>query len=87
MLELSRCLVKATTLGTLAVTIGCTAAIGQAAPPPPAVSVSPVSSRQVTETGDFIGRVVAIDKVDVAARVANCPLDNCVQPSEPDVPQ
>jgi len=31
--------------------------------------VTPVVSRQVTVTGDFIGRVVAIDKVDVVARV------------------
>jgi membrane fusion protein (multidrug efflux system) len=38
--------------------------------PPPAVSVTPVISRQVTATGDFIGRVVAIDKVDIVARVS-----------------
>src|SRR3981081_236910 len=38
--------------------------------PPPAVSVMPVVSRQVTETGDFIGRVTAIGKVDIVARVA-----------------
>jgi len=31
--------------------------------------VTPVASRQVTETGDFVGRVVAIDKVDIVARV------------------
>ena len=37
--------------------------------PPPAVSVTPVVSRQVTETGAFIGRVTAIDKVDLVARV------------------
>src|SRR5262249_43056164 len=37
--------------------------------PPPAVSVPPVVSRQVTETGGFIGRVTAIDKVDLVARV------------------
>lgn len=37
--------------------------------PPPAVSVKPVVSRQVTQTADFVGRVVAIDKVDVVARV------------------
>jgi membrane fusion protein (multidrug efflux system) len=36
---------------------------------PPSVSVRAVVSRQVTETGNFIGRVVAIDKVDVVARV------------------
>jgi membrane fusion protein, multidrug efflux system len=27
------------------------------------------ASREVTETGEFIGRVVAIDKVDIVARV------------------
>jgi membrane fusion protein, multidrug efflux system len=37
--------------------------------PPPAVSVVPVASRQVTETGDFLGRVTAINKVDIVARV------------------
>jgi membrane fusion protein, multidrug efflux system len=37
--------------------------------PPPAVSVTPVVSRQVTETGTYVGRVTAIDKVDVVARV------------------
>jgi membrane fusion protein (multidrug efflux system) len=44
-------------------------AAAQAPPPPPAVTVSPVISRQVTATGDFVGRVVAIDKVDVVARI------------------
>src|SRR5438876_51762 len=47
----------------------CSVAIAQNAPPPPAVSVTPVASRQITETGDYIGRVTAIDKVDVVARV------------------
>ena len=37
--------------------------------PPPAVSTVPVSSREVTDTAVFIGRVVAINKVDVVARV------------------
>jgi membrane fusion protein (multidrug efflux system) len=31
--------------------------------------VTPVVSRQVTETGDYIGRVTAVDKVDIVARV------------------
>src|ERR1700744_379373 len=48
--------------------LGCSAAAAQATPPP-SVSVTPVISRQVTETGSFVGRVVAIDKVDVVARV------------------
>src|SRR5271170_121818 len=43
-------------------------AIAQGAPAP-AVSVIPVASREVTDTGEFIGRVVAIDKVDIVARV------------------
>src|ERR1700688_4627630 len=46
----------------------CGVAIAQGVSPP-AVSVSPAVSRTVTETGDFIGRVIAIDKVDVVARV------------------
>src|SRR5712691_1621290 len=50
--------------------ICCCMAAAQGAPPPPAVSVVSVVSRQVTETGDFIGRVVAIDKVDIVARVS-----------------
>src|SRR5262249_54169215 len=39
------------------------------APPPPAVSVTPVVSRQVTETIDYVGRLTAVDKVDIVARV------------------
>jgi len=37
--------------------------------PPPSVTVKPVVSRPVTDTGTFIGRVVPIDRVDVVARV------------------
>jgi membrane fusion protein, multidrug efflux system len=49
-------------------TIPCGVALGQNAPPP-AVSVTPVTSRQITETTDYIGRVIAVDKVDIVARV------------------
>ena len=56
-------------ISILAVAAGGSAAAAQGASPPPAVSVSPVISRQVTETGDFVGRVIATDKVDVVARV------------------
>jgi membrane fusion protein, multidrug efflux system len=47
----------------------CGAVAAQTASPPPAVSVTPVVSKQVTETSDYIGRVTAIDKVDIVARV------------------
>jgi membrane fusion protein, multidrug efflux system len=45
------------------------AAAAQSPAPPPAVSVVPVTSRQVADVGDFVGRVTAIDKVDIVARV------------------
>jgi hypothetical protein len=35
----------------------CGAAMAQGAAPPPAVSVTPAATRQVTETGDLVGRV------------------------------
>src|SRR6202161_1713852 len=67
-----RSLVGKTSIGALILSASCAAAMAQTAPspPPPAVTVSAVVNRQVTETGDFVGRVVAIDKVDVVARVA-----------------
>jgi membrane fusion protein (multidrug efflux system) len=40
-----------------------------AAPPPPAVSVVEVAPRDVTPSMQFVGRVAAIDKVDLRARV------------------
>src|SRR3974377_1976108 len=49
--------------------LGCSGAATAQGAPLPAVSVKPVMSRQVTDTADFIGRVVAIDKVDIVARV------------------
>ena len=53
----------------LSLMASCRVATAQGAAPPPAVSVTPVASRQITETVDFIGRVTAIDKVDIVARV------------------
>ena len=56
-------------IGALSFLVHCGAATAQGASPPPAVSVTPVVSRQVTETGEFIGRVTAIplrcDRPDV----------------------
>ena len=69
MLGRNSCLGWGTVVGALSVITGCSAATAQGASPPPAVAVTPAASRQVTETGDFIGRVTAIDKVDIVARV------------------
>ena len=63
------CLGWPAAIGALALFACCGAAMAQGTPPPPAVSVIPVASRQVTETGEFLGRVTAIDKVDIVARV------------------
>lgn len=40
-----------------------------AAPPPPAVSVVTVAKKGVTPATEFVGRVVALDKVELRARV------------------
>ena len=69
MLDRSSSVAKKAAIGAFIFIVRCGAATAQAPPPPPSVSVSPVVSRQVTETGDFIGRVMAINKVDVVARV------------------
>jgi membrane fusion protein (multidrug efflux system) len=39
------------------------------ATPPPAVTVAPAETRPVTEAQEFVGRVQAVDKVDLQARV------------------
>jgi membrane fusion protein, multidrug efflux system len=54
----------------LSAVLCCDSSLAQGSPPPPpAVLVAPVVSRQITEAGTFIGRIVAINKVDVVARV------------------
>src|SRR5436190_18051756 len=70
MISPSSLFAKTTSLAAYIFVIGSVAAIAQGAPPPPAVSVVAAVSRQVTETGSFVGRVVAIDKVDIVARVS-----------------
>src|SRR5262249_55054204 len=49
-------------IGALSVAASYGVAAAQGAPPPPAVSVTPVVSRQVTETIDYVGRLTAVDK-------------------------
>ena len=56
---------------TLIVTaIWAGAAEASAQPAPPAVLVAPAEMRDVSGTAEFVGRVKAIDKVDLRARVA-----------------
>ena len=57
-------------LAALMTIVACEIAAAQGAAPPPAVTVAPVVTREVQESGDFVGRVTAINKVDIVARVA-----------------
>src|SRR6516165_3216372 len=69
-MSLTRTLSKSMAI-TAFVSIACGGiACAQTAAPPPAVTVAPVVSRQITETGAYIGRVTAIDKVDIVARIS-----------------
>lgn len=69
MLTRCRSFERRVVISAVALSVFAGPAVGQNAVPPPAVSVTPVVTRQVTETGEFVGRVTAINKVDVVARV------------------
>ena len=59
--------------GAVALVAGCrggTQAQAQMAPPPPAVSVAAVEERKITEWDEFIGRLEAIESVEIRPRVA-----------------
>jgi membrane fusion protein (multidrug efflux system) len=56
-------------LGPLLAACGESEQTPAAAPPPPAVSVVEVRPQDVTPSAQFVGRVVAIDQVDLRARV------------------
>jgi len=58
-----------TAIGVLTLAVLSGSALPQGAPPP-AVSVTPVVSHEITATGDFIGHITAVNKVDIVARVA-----------------
>jgi membrane fusion protein (multidrug efflux system) len=63
-------LIRKAALGVAALIAACGIAAAQSSPPPPAVSVTPAVTRQVVETGTYIGRVTAVDRVELVARVA-----------------
>jgi membrane fusion protein (multidrug efflux system) len=57
-------------IASLSLLAFCAGALAQGAPSPaPAVTVVPVANREVTDTAEFVGRVVAINKVEIVARV------------------
>src|SRR3954451_22084533 len=49
---------------------GGTQAQAQMAPPPPAVSVAAVEERKITEWDEFIGRLEAVESVEIRPRVS-----------------
>ena len=55
-------------LATLVVSCGQPQQAG--GPPPPAVTVTPPTKRVVTDTDEYVGRFVAVDSVEVRARVS-----------------
>ena len=59
--------------GAVALVAGCRGAAqahAQMAPPPPAVSVAAVEERKITEWDEFIGRLEAVDSVEIRPRVS-----------------
>lgn len=71
MTPVSRLSLIASLIGGLAVLSGCGQPTQQqAAPPPPEVTVANPGTRTVTEQDEYVGRFVAIDEVNVRARVA-----------------
>ena len=58
-----------TALALLALATGARAAGPPGAPPPPAVGVVRAERRPITQTNDFVGRVQAVERVSLVARV------------------
>jgi RND family efflux transporter MFP subunit len=59
--------------GAVALVAGCRGpaqAHAQMAPPPPAVSVAAVEERKITEWDEFIGRLEAVESVEIRPRVS-----------------
>jgi len=56
--------------GALASLAGCRAAQPASAPPPPPVTVAEVEERRITEWDEFIGRLEAVESVEIRPRVS-----------------
>jgi membrane fusion protein (multidrug efflux system) len=56
-------------LGLVPFFAGCDSKKQAAAPPPPAVGVRPAALKGVSQSFEFVGRIKAVDKVDIRARV------------------
>ncbi|HLK89501.1 MAG TPA: efflux RND transporter periplasmic adaptor subunit [Polyangia bacterium] len=61
---------SAALLGTAVFAVGCGKAPQAFAPPPPTVTVADVEQREVPDWDEFIGRLEAVDSVEVRARVS-----------------
>jgi len=61
---------SAALIGTALLAVGCGKAPPAFAPPPPTVTVADVEERKVADWEEFIGRLEAVDSVEVRARVS-----------------
>jgi RND family efflux transporter MFP subunit len=57
-------------IGVVLMAVGCREAQPGFAPPPPAVTVAEVEEHKIAEWDEFIGRLEAVDSVEVRARVS-----------------
>jgi RND family efflux transporter MFP subunit len=57
-------------IGTALLAVGCRQAPPAFAPPPPTVTVADVEERELADWDEFIGRLEAVDSVEVRARVS-----------------
>jgi len=61
---------SAALIGAVLLAVGCAKAPAASAPPPPTVTVADVEERRIADWDEFIGRLEAVDSVEVRARVS-----------------
>jgi RND family efflux transporter MFP subunit len=62
--------ISAALIGAALLAVGCRQAPPAVAPPPPTVTVADVEEREIADWDEFIGRLEAVDAVEVRARVS-----------------